>query len=260
MTRERGNRPISRGSEAQTPPSAPTSHPAIGRRVRGFPIIEASTSPTPSDAASNRSGGTAHSTGTAFFRNCVDASAQSRAGVITPDLVFAEIGHGRGAEPAASGQFSPRRIVEQPMVVPTSYSATFVGTSPHPSVNGTPIVEDENHHMNGHTVLADSSNSYQHAPSRTDSTSSWTQVNHEDTRQSLSTTRELQESLQTAFAQQQQLGDVDQRGRSVKRSLRNTFTAAEHIASSFLFGRGANGTMNEGPSSSTRREGEHPGQ
>ena len=35
--------------------------------------------------------------------------------------------------------------------------------------------------------------------------------------------------------------EVDGRGRSVKRSLRNTISAAEQYASSFFFGRGNNG-------------------
>ena len=124
MTRERASRPVSRGSSGYMSPTPPVAGPS-SRRTRGFghqPIVEASTSPTPSEAASNRSGGTSHSTGTAFFRNYVEAAATTRAGVITPDLVFAEIGHGRGAgfTPGPNGQFSPRREQTSPLAIPSS--------------------------------------------------------------------------------------------------------------------------------------------
>lgn len=278
MTRERASMPISRGSPGHMSPTAPTPTAGPSRRSRGFghqPIVEASTSPAPSEAASNRSGGTNHSTGTAFFRNYVDAASAARTGgVITPDLVFAEIGHGRGTGPipGTNGQLSPRR--EQPLVVPSgpqAYGSQIAIITNGMSPAHMPIIEDDGgsrinsqtpngHPTNGYPVLADSSNSYQHqhTPQRTDSSSSWTQIQHEETSQSMPnspTTRELHDSVQSAFAHRQNSDgrDVDGRGRSVKRSLRSTINAAEHYASSFLFGRGSSANVNEGPSMPVHR-------
>ncbi|GJE85000.1 RNI-like protein [Phanerochaete sordida] len=277
MTRERGSVPTSRGSSGHASPAGPTSIPGPSRRGRGFgqqPIVELSTSPAPSDAASNRSGGTNHSTGTGFFRNYVEAANSTRAGVITPDLVFAEIGHGRGMgpSPGTNGQFSPRR--EQPMVVPASppsFPPRFSAVPNGGSSSQIPIVEDDHrtngvngasgangvhgvngvNGFNGYPVLNDSSNSYQRTPPRTESTSSWTQIQHEDAQPLSSASRELHDSVQSALGGPHAYADsreVDARGRSVKRSLRSTINAAEHYASSFLFGRGSNPNLNEGPS------------
>ncbi|CAL1701042.1 unnamed protein product [Somion occarium] len=90
MSRERANPPIPR-TIAASQVWMNGHNVAVGpsRIVRGFghqPIIEASTSPAPSDAASNRSGGTNHSTGTAFFRNYAETNPILRQGVMTPVL------------------------------------------------------------------------------------------------------------------------------------------------------------------------------
>lgn len=266
MTRERANRPASRSSSGYMSPAAATGVAGTSsRRGRGFgyqPIVEASTSPTPSEAASNRSGGTNHSTGTAFFRNYVEAAASTRAGVITPDLVFAEIGHGRGTGPipGMNGQFSPRR--EQPMVIPpspTSYPAPsrFLYMQNGTSSNNIPVVEEDGHRVNGngYPALADSSNSYQHTPPRTDSSSSWTQVQRDETGQSLPgppSSRDVHDSVQPVLGQRGYPDgrDVDGRGRSVKRSLRSTLNAAEQYASSFIFGSSTSLQDGQGSSSS----------
>lgn len=184
--------------------------------------------------------------------------------MITPDLVFAEIGHGRGMVPiaATNGQFSPRR--EQPMVVPSSppaFATRYPGIPNGAPSSHIPIVEDDNRGANGissYPVLNDTSNSYLRTPPRTDSTSSWTQIQHEDAQPSSPTTRELHDSVQSALNGARAYGDareVDARGRSVKRGLRSTFNAAEHYASSFLFGRGSNTSLNEGPSGAVPRRG-----
>lgn len=261
MTRERASMPVSRGSTGHVSPPVATPTAGPSRRGRGFghqPLVEVSTSPAPSDAASNRSGGTNHSTGTAFFRNYVEPSSSTRVGVITPDLVFAEIGHGRGTGliSPTNGQFSPLR--EQPLVVPATppYSSPSSGVPNGTSTIHMPIIEDDGHRVNGHNgypVLADSSNSYQRSPPRTDSSSSWTQVQHEDTTQSIPgspTLRELHDSVHSAFHPRTHTDgrDVDARGRSVKRSLRSTINAAEQYASSFLFGRTSAANLHEGPS------------
>jgi F-box and leucine-rich repeat protein GRR1 len=266
MTRERASRPVSRNSPGYISSSAstPVSGPPSRRGRGGFghqPIVEASTSPTPSEAASNRSGGTNHSTGTAFFRNYVEAAASTRAGVITPDLVFAEIGHGRGAGSilGSNGQFSPRR--EQPIASPQSPTypvpSRFLSMQTGASSSHIPILEEDSHQANGngYPVLADASNSYRHPPQRTDSGSSWTQIQHEETDQSIPSSPSLRDIHEPNQLLHRQRGhsdgwDVDGRGRSFKRSLRNTINGAEHYASSFLFGRGSNISLPDGQGSS----------
>lgn len=266
MSRERAQLPIPRNGSnvSSNGPSSSSSSAAIvpPRRPRGFghqPIIEASTSPTPSDNASNRSGGTNHSTGTGFFRHYTEISAAPRAGVITPDLVFAEIGHGRGAGAAAgpSHHGTIRRGTDPIVVVPPAHASTFGSLQVDPpSFASSPSshtvhVEDPGSEQldDFGAVLVDTSNSYlQHSPR---SEAAWTHVAHESLSRSLSaspTTRELQQSVQSVLGHRQFVEgrEVDGRGRSVKRSLRNTITAAEQYASSFFFGRGNGGAAHDG--------------
>lgn len=266
MSRERGSMPTPRGIPSHMAPAASTPQAGPSRRSRGFghhPIVEASTSPAPSDAASQRSAGTNHSTGTAFFRHYADAAATATraAGVITPDLVFAEIGHGRGTGPVPGSN-------GQHVVVPSNpqpYGSQIAIITNAPTASHMPIIEDDGlrtnghtpngHTANGHPVLVDSSYPNLQTPQRTDSSSSWTQIQHDETSQSIPgspTTRELHDAVHSAFARQNP--DMDGRGRTVKRSLRNTFNAAEQYASSFLFGRGSSMTVNEGPSSPAQQQ------
>lgn len=278
MSRERANMPIPRNGSnlSSNGPSSSTSLPnalAQARRSRGFghhPIVEASTSPTPSDAASNRSGGTTHSTGTGFFRHYTEMAPSSRAGVITPDLVFAEIGHGRGASGAAgpSNAVPVRRgtdpVVVVPQVVhPSAYASMMVDP---PSFSSSPA-SLRTVHVNGDgeriddfgAVLADSSNSYLQQPAQGGIDSTWTHVQHESTSRSLSASPTTQEVQQSVLGHRQfpDGREVDARGRSVKRSLRSTITAAEQYASSFFFGRGPSGGAHEGGGGgpSTHRDG-----
>ncbi|KAJ7068459.1 hypothetical protein C8F01DRAFT_1118254 [Mycena amicta] len=157
-----------------------TPRPGPSRAVRQnaqgvadmLPIIETSRSPPPSD----RSARTNASNGAGFFRTYQEPVSPPGTGALTPDLNYAEIGHGRGRRPPF--------IEVDPL---PSSSATLVGSS---SSVAWPYREP-----------------------------------------SSPTTRELQESVQSA------LGGGDSRGRSVKRSLRNTLNAAEQYASSLIFGR-----------------------
>lgn len=249
MPTARHSAPVVNGNAAYVPPVSPTPTAGSSRRGRGFghlPIIEASTSPTPSEAASNRSGGTNHSTGTAFFRNYNDAAhQQSRAGVITPDLVFAEIGHGRGAE-GGGYQSSGRWSGESVVLVSPPRSATYGSLPLNASVYGHPVEG-----MNA--VLWDSSNSIQRPSPRTDAgSSSWTLVTSEAaaSNEALLNGHRQHDSGNEPYTNGH---DVDGRGRTAKRG--HTFTAAEQYASSFLFGRGggANGHSSEGPSGSSSR-------
>ncbi|KAL4242001.1 hypothetical protein ABKN59_000621 [Abortiporus biennis] len=291
MTRDRGSQPIPRNN-APSPQGWTGGATPIAivptRRGRGFghqPIVEASTSPTPSDVASNRSTGTNRSNGAGFFRNYTEASTSTalRQGVMTPDLIFAEIGHGRGADSTSSSATvfipMPTRQSLDPLVIDLpSTSSTYtvpIGTAStsrtqltsqwsaaHPGSarrfqegSSRSIREQERGY-----VLTDTSNSYQHndhAQSHPDLTTGWASGRRSRGARSLSsspTTRELHESLGSILAarqtrdtrdhhtyeehQQPEFSDVssmaeyvqDARGRSVKRSLRNTISAAEQYA------------------------------
>ncbi|KAK7060476.1 SCF ubiquitin ligase complex subunit [Paramarasmius palmivorus] len=223
-------------------PGASSSRRPRGHTTTGFrsladalPVIENPSSPPPSDVASNLSGGTNRSNGAGFFRNYRDGSGSARnSGVMTPDLNFAEIGHGRGAQSAV-----PNAILQHPMrrgqghVHPhqrapiVELESTAAST---PSTSGSAATSSH--------ALAEELRTPQpasHQPQIVDV--DWpyrepTSPTVAESRTSLSQ-RELQESVHSALS-----GTAsDPRGRSVKRSLRNTLTAAEHYASSLLFGR-----------------------
>jgi F-box and leucine-rich repeat protein GRR1 len=102
--------------EVATTPVAPP------RKFRGFgqsAVVETSASPPPSDAASVRSTGTNQSNGGTFFRTHQEIASSSHSnGALTPDLNYAEIGHGRGTErtpqagPSSSPPPSLKRVAE----------------------------------------------------------------------------------------------------------------------------------------------------
>lgn len=226
---------------------------------------------------------------------------------MTPDLVYAEIGHGRGTGPSViSGAVmvpAPvRRSTEPTYVGPGAHNMPFGSSTytamataamaaagpstgiPNPfseptEVNHRPHIpfndvsmEDssgqtsasssEGNNERGHQ-LTDSTNSYQRSPPRTDLSESWTTVHHENLRahSTSPTTRELQESVESALGQQGGYMDVDGRGRSGKRSSRNPGSAAEQYASTFFFGRGSTtGSTHDvtgGPSSNPRDSDPH---
>ena len=272
MSRERANRPISRGTPAQRGMmDSPTTVVAGPSRIpRGFghqPLIESSTSPAPSDAVSNRSNGTNHSTGTAFFRHYAEANPALRQGVMTPDLIFAEIGHGRGAGPPHAGPSTivipapTRRTVDPLVIVPPSPSgslsvaaytpmasaamaATGMTSAHHvesarhpPSSSGVSRDSGGSEIFEKSPILADSSNSYHNGDAHT----SWTSIPPDSVGTpsgSYSPTAGTgHPNMHSVLAPGQGFVD-DARGRSVKRSLRNTFNVAEQYASSFFFGRG----------------------
>ncbi|KAH9951738.1 hypothetical protein B0H21DRAFT_717258 [Amylocystis lapponica] len=278
MTRDRGNHPISRARVASPlgwlHGQAPSSVAGPSRRTRGFgqqPIIETSSSPVPSDVASNRSTGTNHSNGTAFFRTYAEGPPSARNGVMTPDLIFAEIGHGRGAGPGPStilmqGQRRDTLIAGTHGVLSSSHSGYAVPIAGHSSYEMTmaeasatlthgmrlPISESDvraDYGHDGRAILMDSSNSFQHGTGRPEFPATvWSPEQQEAASRSLSsspTTRELQESVHSALGGPSifiEGREVDGRGRSVKRSLRSTLTAAEQYASSFFFGGRGSGS------------------
>lgn len=283
MTRERGHAPVPRANNVPTWQIGPAA-----TRRRGFgqqPIVEPSISPAPSDAASNRSTGTNQSNGSTFFRTYVDTNAQARHGVMTPDLVYAEIGHGRGAGPGPStvlmqGYNHDRRGVEldgpssrhemsalnQPrqFVNPPSLDATYAtltgvsswaSTSRRSSYDGHP--RGDYMHDRAPQVPSGLSDGWHHIPTSSSHPLGFTPMQTDPTVQhvqlSSPTNRELHDSIHSALSGQPSSTydgrEVDSRGRSgsVKRSLRNTFTAAEQYASNFFFGgRGTGGGGHDG--------------
>jgi F-box and leucine-rich repeat protein GRR1 len=222
-------------------------------RVFGHqPVVETSTSPTPSDGASNRSGGTNQSSGN-FFRTYQEAASSSRSnGALTPDLIFAEIGHGRGTNNTATGQHMnilAQSQVRRGLDSPPSFSA-IAGPSSHSITQAIRTSGSQVDVRNGvghdrAQVLTDSSNSYRRS---SDALVAWPHVQSEAMSPSSSpTTRELHDSVQSALGISSQDGreTTEGRGRRVKRSLRNTISAAENYASSFLFGRGGSNGVAE---------------
>jgi F-box and leucine-rich repeat protein GRR1 len=248
---------------ASTPTLQPRllhGHPQHIRSVADvLPVVESPISPPPSDVASNHSIRTNNSNGAGFFRVYHERPAMSVSpqgyGALTPDLNYAEIGHGRGAQPGptdtgptARGSFvrsstgmqhnlNPDRTPRQPTIVPP-----HVTQEAHPnSTQGSSEPEEFTDRTVRHniSVAADKSWSY-HEPSLTSPT-----------------TRELQASVQSALGverrgrreQPESTQNAERRARSVKRSIRNTFHAAEHYASSLLFGRNSEDTQVEGSNS-----------
>ena len=247
---------------AQISASTPTLQPRLlhghTQPIRSvadvLPVVESPISPPPSDAASNHSIGTNNSNGAGFFRVYHERPTMSVSpqgyGALTPDLNYAEIGHGRGAQPGPTGptvqgfsvrgstgmqhNLNPDRTPRQPTIAPP-----YVTQEIHPnSSQGSSESEEFTDRNVRHniSVAADKNWSY-HEPSLTSPT-----------------TRELQASVQSALGverrgrreQPELTENAERRARSVKRSIRNTFHAAEHYASSLLFGRNSEDTQVEG--------------
>jgi F-box and leucine-rich repeat protein GRR1 len=220
------------------PISAPNSNSSVSnqmgflsapRRIRGFGqqlVVETSESPPPSDAASNRS---AQSSNGGFFRTYQQATRSN--GAHTPDLNFAELGHGRGyTAPINSG------------VLPVSHSRQAIDAcSPFEPVSG-PSTQ-----VLGPSII---STGYQLDSTISGSglSSQWPYLHREAQSPSLPPpppmSIDLHESVQSALGKGlAESREVEGRGRSVKRSLRNTFAFATNT---FLFGRNSN--SHDGPS------------
>ncbi|KAJ8507654.1 hypothetical protein ONZ45_g9989 [Pleurotus djamor] len=316
-----------------------------------LPVIEPPQSPSPSDDASNRNAPTNTNNGATFFRTYqIDQAlgqshlnssatlvgipvegivAVSRMnGALTPELNYAEIGHGRGAQSQGlirsfvpnsrnvSGSGGGGRVSDAPQPrVMTEWNRLDIGegsspqlrrssyggldTDPPPQAYQPPLQPDA--HQQLQSQHQGSSRYVRTAVPR----NIWP-YREGGSPVSPSTTQQLQASLQNALGavaspaghspfvdeqhrtqrsqqhtqripsngsnhanpplqpfdtssistpvalqpEQASPTDVDSRGRSVKRSIRNTFNAAEHYASSFLFGR-SNQDGREGSSSRT---------
>jgi F-box and leucine-rich repeat protein GRR1 len=221
-------------------------------RSRGFghqPVVEVSTSPTPSDVTSNRSTGTTQSNGAGFFRTYQDFASSSRSnGAMTPDYVYAEIGHGRGATPGHTvhmnlvpSTFSRQSFTSAPSlhggIAPTPQGITQVMHSAgapvdiyHPYERGTMVQET--------LAIPEPSVSWPHreppspVPTFLDPT-------------------DAPDFPHPPLPPSSDPREPQARGRNVKRSLRNTFNTAEHCATSFLFGRASasNSNVHDGDNS-----------
>ncbi|KAJ7682627.1 hypothetical protein DFH06DRAFT_1161689, partial [Mycena polygramma] len=208
---------------AATPGAGPSR--ATRQTPRGvadmLPIVETSRSPPPSERSAASNGG-------GFFRTYQEpAPGSPRNGALTPDLNYAEIGHGRGAQVQ---QHTPRRgegLMPQrrpPLIEVDSSQSLASASSQGGSGSSRPATAVQSAQTTGASVVWP----YREPASPTSPT----------------TTRELQESVASALG-----GEAarEPRGRSVKRSLRNTLNAAEQYASSLIFGRRSPPPPEDGP-------------
>lgn len=180
-----------------------------------LPIVETSNSPPQSDVASNLSAGTNRSNGATFFRTYQEGAISPRDG--TPELDFAEIGHGRGT--LRRGQeHAPIRRPSAESELPTRSSSAVVPSARTPIAIRTDAPPQSTLEARPGTAVLWP---YQEPVSPTEATPSGS----------------------------------DSRGRSVKRSLRNTFTAAEQYASAFLFGRSGRSPTRQDDTSSSAGSG-----
>ena len=220
--------------QASTPTAGSTRLPRV--RIRHghtaadvLPIIESSSSQSQSEASRNNPSNADN--GSNFFRAYQDRPSTSGIsprgnGALTPDLNYAEIGHGRGAQ---SGSTSRAQHLTTDERTPRPCFNSRLSPAPEPprsaSSHANSDSEDEQEHTTPAAPYVDNKWMFREpvltAPATT----------------------ELQHSVQpTAESrgrpEQTQSSQTSQpRARSVKRSLRNTFSAAEHYASSLLFGR-----------------------
>lgn len=226
------------------PSRRPRGQGQVHRSVADMlPIIESSTSPPPSDVASNLSAGTNNSNGAGFFRTYQEGTPRgvsSRSnGALTPDLNFAEIGHGRGTNdiPTSVIAHSQLRRGQESTLHQRQPFVEIDRRSPRPRLNtsrqGPGELTNDQSSVAPPPIMYQYNNQMQaHAPSVV-----WPYrepIEATSPNQDLTPTRDSQEPVQSSLG-------GDSRGRSVKRSLRNTFNVAEHYASSFLFGRSSNG-------------------
>jgi F-box and leucine-rich repeat protein GRR1 len=194
------------GSSNSAPWRSRGQHNLASTLADNLPVIEYtnSASPSASDNASNRSGQTNNSDGVGFFRGGQDANISQPArsarnnGTLTPDLDFAEIGHGRGIRVPLQGSSN----MPANAMVHRSYGAQIITANGHE--------HGEDMQVTGQQF------------DKTEMSQLWP---HHET---------MQDSYEPDGSSEHCAGDG--RGRSVKRALRNKLNAAEHYANSF-FGR-----------------------
>lgn len=226
---------------------------ATPRRVRTYPnhtvadtlpIVESSMSPA---TASNQSGAAAQSNGAGFFRvyeeGAIGVSPRGT-GAQTPDLNFAEIGHGRGTQGGSNLALHGLRNQRES------------------TLQSQPYLED----AVGRLTVEGSTSTSQGIQTSGRMTANWPYEEPLSAVEPSSPTfRALQGSVPAignvrGRREERTLVPGEGRGRSVKRSIRNTLNAAEHYATSFLFGRTSgdmrdetNGSRAAGPSNNAQR-------
>ncbi|KAF9481818.1 RNI-like protein [Pholiota conissans] len=199
-----------------------------------LPIVESSQSSTdaiPNIPTDNMGPGT--DDWTALFNTYQErpatAVSHNGTGVLTPDLNYAEIGHGRGTQSGTIHQHELNRELTA-----NQSSTSRFSPAPEPPRSRTSRANSDSEMEQDTRRL------------REDSTPIAPHMNMKWTYQEPGT-RELQESVQSALGAESSRGrreqprnseaQSDQRARSVKRGIRNTLHAAENYATSLLFGR-----------------------
>lgn len=221
--------------QASTPTAGPPRLPRV--RIRHghtaadvLPIIESSSSQSLSEASRNDPSNVDN--GSNFFRAYQDRPSTSGISprgnrALTPDLNYAEIGHGRGAQ---SGSTSRAQHLTTNERTPRPYFNSRLSPAPEPPQSASSRASSDSEDEQAQTTPA--------APYVD---------NKRTSREPVLTpaTTEVQDSVESTLGselrgrpEQTQASQTSQpRARSVKRSLRNTFSAAEHYATSLLFGR-----------------------
>ena len=218
------------------------------------------------------------SNGAAFFRayQDYDNSTTPRHHVMTPELNFAEIGHGRGTsngvdvprgyggdEPRDKGSEDEDLVVvdagnHTPLTPPSGYGSTNVVTpTPRRGYSVGDIPQSDG--LGTEERQAYFQNPYRHQmerdPGRHQPRPRLRGVDHGTGTSTSPQLRALQESVHQALGggvvPPDSLSDGSNegsggRGRSERRGWRNRLTAAEHYATAILFGRGGNGGSGSG--------------
>ncbi|KAH9482574.1 SCF E3 ubiquitin ligase complex F-box protein grrA [Psilocybe cubensis] len=207
-----------------------------------LPVVESSASPSPNDLVPNDNG-------SGFFRTYQERptspTVSSRGnGALTPDLNYAEIGHGRGAH----GGNVRSGLNANPDLTPMPASAPRLSETPAlepPSQFASSDSECEPTKVPEHStpVAPPAENSWLHNASSSvnrrvppESSALLDVATNDNNRQHTLVTDSRGRREQTGNQVQLQ-GGSDPRARSVKRTFRSTINAAEHYANSF-FGRG----------------------
>jgi len=202
-----------------------------------LPLVENSQS-AGSDVASNQSGDTNRSGG-AFFRTLQEGSISPRySGVMTPDLNFAEIGHGR-AGPSNVQQHQLRRTQAHG----PQHRPPFIELDPPASAASSANSQIRTSGLS----TAWTSHSPQNDSHMTEAGVPWPyrEPASPSPEASPSPNQQSQDSVHTAL-------DPAARGRNTKRSsLRQHLDAAEHYASSLLFGRSQGRPNSDGAAGSS---------
>lgn len=221
---------------AQIQASTPTGPSRARIRIRHgqmaadvLPIIESSSSQSLNEPPRNDPSNVADN-GSNFFRAYQDGPSTSGISprgnrALTPDLNYAEIGHGRGAQSGSTSRAQPLTTNER---TPRPRFHSRLSPAPDPPRSASSRANSDSEDEQEHTT-----------PAAPHLDNKWT---FREPVLTPTATREPQDSVPSTVRSEsrgrpEQTQASQPRARSVRRSLRNTFSAAEHYASSLLFGR-----------------------